>query len=243
MKKYISLLFLFFILSSLFVIRPVFAVIETSGDLQVTFDKPMFPDTTVWYPGLAITKSFSVKNLGVKTHTASLKAENTSQTGNFGDNLYIRVDEGTTNRYGGAKDKTIKNFWDNGETNLSDIRSGNTKSYTVTISMPETLDNEFQGKKTKFDLGIGFSGIHSQITINSGNSAMVQMISDQGFVSEVLGIATIEGELSATLSPTLTDQIQSAQTPPFNKKITLGLAGLLIGIFLILFYLRNKSLE
>lgn len=170
MKKYLSLLFLFFILYSLFFIRPVYAITKTDGNLQVTYDEPMFPSTIVWYPGLIIAKSFSVKNLGGGTHTTSLKAENISQTGSIASNLYFRIDEGITNRYGGANDKTMKNFWDNGEINLSDIGSGSTTSYMVTVSMPGALGNEFQGKNSKFDLVVGFIGIPSTVTISGGGA-------------------------------------------------------------------------
>lgn len=241
MKKCIFV-FLFIILYSLFFIHPVYAVTETTGDLQVTYDKPMFPDTTVWYPGLTIVKSFSVKNLGGGTHTASLKAENTSQTGNLGDNLYFRVDEGTVNRYGEANDKTMKNFWDNGETNLSDIGSGSTTSYTITISMPGTLGNQFQGTKATFNLLVGFVGTESKVTISDSGavtgpttSGFVTTVAPHGFAPGVLGIATSEASLTATPSATI------AQTSPLNKKLILGLAGLLVGIFLLFFYLRNKS--
>lgn len=171
MKKNIILVFLFFILSSLFFIHQVYAITETSGDLEVTYDKPLFPPTIVWYPGLTVAKSFSVKNVGGSTHTTSLRASNTSQTGNFASNLFFRVDEGAVNRYGGLNDKTLKKFWDNGETNLSDIGSRNTISYTITVSMPSTLGNEFQGKGARFDLDVGFVGTESKVTVSNAKIA------------------------------------------------------------------------
>ncbi len=249
MKKNIFFVFLFIILYSSFFIHPAYAVTETSGDLQVTYDKPMFPDTTVWYPGLTIAKSFSVKNIGGGTHTASLKAGNTFQTGNLADNLYFRLDEGTTNRYGGANDKTIKNFWDIGETNLSDIGSGSTTSYTLTISMPGTLGNEFQGTKAKFNLIVGFVGTESKVTVSDGGTvagkptgAVVTTLAHPGFAPGVLGVATSKESLAVTPSATITQtgQVEGIQTSLLNKKLIFGFAGLLGGIFLFLFYLRNN---
>lgn len=208
MKKYL-LTFIFLLYVTCFIVHiNVYAVTEATGDLQVTYDKPMFPDTTVWYPGLTIAKSFSVKNLGEKTHTVSLKAENASQTGNLGDNLYFRVDEGAANRYGGANDRTMKNFWDNGETNLSDIGSGNITSYTVTIYMPATLGNEFQGKKAQFDLVVGFVGTDSKIIIS--NTATVTGIT----------IAQTASLITTTLIPKITPDILGATTQSATLKPT-----------------------
>ena len=88
----------------------IFAKTETSGDLQVTYDDPLFPASIIWYPGLSVTKSFTVKNLSVSTHTVSIEATNTSQTGDISQVFLFKVTEGTTARYGGADDKTLKNL-------------------------------------------------------------------------------------------------------------------------------------
>lgn len=172
MKKIILLFFLviipFFCIGS-----NVFAVTETSGDLQISWDDPLFSSSTIWYPGLTVEKSFTVKNLGGGIHTVSLKADNTSQTGDLANNIYFRVDELAINRYGGVNNKTLKIFWDNGEVNLSDIDGGNTTTYSIAITMPTSLGNEFQQKQAKFDLIVGFVGTPSQVTISGGDDGAV----------------------------------------------------------------------
>lgn len=186
----------------------VFAVTETSGDLQVTYDEPLFPSNLVWYPGLQIQKVFTVKNIGGEVRTISLKADNTRQTEDLAYNLYFRIDEGATNRYGGSNSTTMKNFWDNGETHLSEISSGNIISYTITIYMPVGLGNEFQDKNAQFDLVVGFIGTESKITI--GNAGSVTRISvtppttltttavTSGSTPDVLGITTSSAQLKST---------------------------------------------
>lgn len=250
MKK-IILVFLFIILYSLFFIHPAYAVTKTDGDLQVTYDEPLFPSTIIWYPGLSVQKSFTVKNIGGSTHKTSLKADNTSQTGSLADNLYLKISEGATDYYGGADDKTMKNFWDNGETGLSDISGGNNATYSITITMPGNLGNEFQGKTAKFDLVVGFVGTPSTVTISGGGAvagaatvpygAFIPAGPAPGFAPGVLGVATPEAELTATPTATITGQIQGIQTSLISKKLIFGITGLLGGIALLAFYLRRRT--
>ncbi len=208
MKHFFLLISLFFILYSLFLIHPAHAITESSGDLEVTYDEPLFPSTIIWYPGLSVARSFTVKNVGRSTHIASLRASNTSQKGNIANNLFFRVDGGGANRYGDSNDKTLKNFWDNGETSLSDIGFGNTTTYTITVTMPSTLGNEFQGRGAIFDLDVGFVGTESKVTVNNtgtapqiANTPTVSLVTPSvtsEFSTEILGVATPSGTLKPT---------------------------------------------
>lgn len=204
MKKLILLFFLAVVF--LFGISPnVFAVTETSGDLQVSWDDPLFSSSIVWYPGLTVAKSFTVKNIGATTHKTSLNTSNTSQTGDFAGNLFFRVDEGVANYYGGANDKTMKNFWDNGETSLSDIGPGSSAIYMITINMPVSLGNEFQAKTAKFDLIVGFVGTEAKVTISAGGGGTVGGASVQVCNDSVPGSApSILSAASGINSVTLT---------------------------------------
>jgi len=196
---FLAIIFLFAISSS------VFAITETSGDLQVSWDDPLFPSSIVWYPGLTVPKSFTVRNIGGVTHQTSLETANTSQTKDFANNLFFRVDSGATNYFGGSDDKTMKNFWDNGQTNLSDILSENSSNYTVTVTMPAALGNEFQGATAKFDLIVGFVGTESKVTISGdggGNvaGATAPVCNDQKPGSAPVLLSAIAGINSVTLT-------------------------------------------
>jgi hypothetical protein len=171
MKKTLFAVFVLSVLLVLFLFPPkIFAKTETSGDLQVTYDDPLFPASIIWYPGLSVTKSFTVKNLSVSTHTVSIEATNTSQTGDISQVFLFKVTEGTTARYGGADDKTLKNFWDDGQISLSDLNGGNSTTYDITISMFSSAGNEYQGKQAVFDLIIGFVGTAAQVVITGGGA-------------------------------------------------------------------------
>lgn len=136
---------------------------KTSGDLQVSYEESLFFSPVIWYPGLTVQKSFSVKNLGSSTQTVLIKADNTSQTGALASNLLFKVTEGGITKYGGNGDKTMKNFWDDGQINLSDINRDAATKYDITITLPSALDNDLQNTNAKFDLIIGFAGTNSQV--------------------------------------------------------------------------------
>lgn len=163
-----------FVLSVLFILSSppskAYAKTETSGDLQVTYDDPLFPSSIIWYPGLSVTKSFTVKNLGSSTHTVSIQATNTSQTGNIADVFLFKITEGAVARYGGADDKTLKNFWDAGQISLSDLNGGGSTTYDIAITMLASAGNEYQGKQAQFDLTIGFVGTAAQVVITGGGA-------------------------------------------------------------------------
>lgn len=202
MKRIILLIFLVTVF--LFgVSSNTFAVTETDGDLQVSWDDPLFSSSIVWYPGLTVEKSFTVKNIGTTTHQASLNTSNTSQTGDFANNLFFRVDEGATNHFGGSNDKTMKNFWDNGETNLSNISAGNSSIYAISVAMPSELGNEFQDKTAKFDLIVGFLGTDSKVTISGGGAvagASAPVCNDQKPGSAPTILSVTSGVNSITLN-------------------------------------------
>lgn len=169
MKKILSVLLVLFILLILSLSPPkTYAKTETSGNLQITYDDPLFPASIIWYPGLSISQSFTVKNLGSSSQTVSIQASNTSQTGDIASVFLFKITEGTAARYGGNDDKTLKNFWDDGQIFLSDLKGVTT--YDITITMLTSAGNEYQGKQVVFDLIIGFVGTAAQVVITGGGA-------------------------------------------------------------------------
>lgn len=167
MKKIIliCLTFLFFNLLS---VGSALAVTKISGDLEVVFDEPIFPDTLIWYPGFSLTKSLTVKNNGGDNQTVFIEALNEQQTGNLSEVLYFKALEGGVNRYGGSGDKTLSQFWNDGSVSLSDLGGGNSSAYDLTVLMDFLAGNSYQDKEARFDLRVGFLGTTSEVTVSGG---------------------------------------------------------------------------
>lgn len=127
------------------------------ADIQVTSDNPLFPASISWYPGLSVTKTFAVKNLSSSEQTVYLEPFNTLQTGDVDKIFLVNF---------GAGEKTLRDFWNDGLVNLSDLAAGATGSYNMTIRMATSSGNIYQKQQAKFDLIIGFVGTNFQATIS-----------------------------------------------------------------------------
>lgn len=199
-KKILITLMLAF-LPFIFFVKESRAVTKTSGDLEVTFDEPLFSPTTIWQPGLSVTKEMIVKNNGSSTHTVSIEAINETQTGNLADVLFIKVLEGGIDRYGGADDKSLADFWNDGEVSLSDVGAGGTATYDITVEMDASAGNDYQAKEAMFDLRVGFVGTTSQVTVSGGGggAASPPVCGDAKPGSAPILISAVVGTNSVTL--------------------------------------------
>jgi hypothetical protein len=73
--------------------------------------------------------------------------------------LIVIREEGGSDLYGGSGgEKTLFDFYQDGETYLSDVGNSNTQGYEYEISFPSEKENEWQTKTTTFDIIIGFQG-------------------------------------------------------------------------------------
>lgn len=168
MKKFF--LFAFFaLLFAFFAPAPfVSAVTKTSGDLGLTTDDPLFSASIIWFPGLKQTKSFVVKNIGSKMHTLYVKAVNTSQTGNVSDVFLIKISTDGTDYYGSGNQKTMTDFFNEGQIILVDVGGDNLVTVAMAVEMLSSAGNEYQGQEAKFDLEIGFVGEEEEAVVVSG---------------------------------------------------------------------------
>lgn len=168
MKKTFLLILIFFSLVWLSLEpKKVYALTETFGDLEVTYDSPLFGQSVVWYPGLSLTTNFTVKNVGTETHKVYISADNTSGTGDLSTVLYFKVGQAGTIYYGQSESKTLGDFWNDGNVNLSEISKNQLATYDLTINFWQGAGNEFQNKQAQFDLVIGFEGTTDKIPINA----------------------------------------------------------------------------
>lgn len=168
MKKFF--LFAFFALLFAFFAPASFAsaVTKTSGDLELTTDDPLFPASIIWFPGLKQTKSFVVKNIGSKMHTLYVKAVNTSQTGNVSDVFLIKISTDGTDYYGSGNQKTMTDFFNEGQIILVDVGGDNLVTVVMAVEMLSSAGNEYQEQEAKFDLEIGFAGEEGAAVVVGG---------------------------------------------------------------------------
>jgi len=199
MNKFILSVFLLIGLNFFMFANPVQAITESSGDIQITYDEPLFPSTIIWYPGLAVKKSLIIKNLNKSNQKVGIKANNTSQTGGLAGYMRIEISEGGTILYGSPTKKTMQNFWDNGELYLSNIKAGSTATYEFSVIMPPEVENEIQSKKAYFDLNVGFIGTDSQIVINGSDGTKSNVCNDSAPGGSPTLISAVAGENSIQL--------------------------------------------
>lgn len=78
--------------------------------------------------------------------------------------LIVIREKGGSDLYGGsAGEKTLFNFYEDGETYLSDISADSSKEYEFEVIFPAEKENEWEGKTTNFDILIGFQGIEGSM--------------------------------------------------------------------------------
>lgn len=165
-RLFISLIVIFVFL--FFFITPSLAITKTSGNLEATFEEPIFSPFDIWYPGLSLTRDLIVKNNGSGTETVVIASQNETETGNISQVFNFKVEEGGSTVY----EDSLANFWNAGEVELSDLSSssGQSKTYKLTASMDSPAGNEYQGKETVFDLLVGFLGKPLAVTFVGGPS-------------------------------------------------------------------------
>ena len=129
--------------------------------------KPLFNEAD-FKPGDSIARWVKVFNNSGETKPIATEAINYPGFPNPGNvpnddlsralSIIIREKEGSDLYGGSTGEKTLFNFYQNGETYLSDIENGGNKVYEFEIGFPPEKENEWQGKTTTFDILIGFQG-------------------------------------------------------------------------------------
>jgi hypothetical protein len=136
----------------------------SSLDVQFTpdplFNKPNF------LPLDETSGIVTVKNNSDTTQTIITEANHVLDNDHFGNflNLKINGDNGI------LFDNTLAYFFTNaGEYSLGTITSGETKTFTYTVSFIDSSDNSYQGKTLGFEVCVGFQGGNAT---NCGNTAI-----------------------------------------------------------------------
>lgn len=155
----------------------VHARTDTVGNLQVTADSPLFSDSIMWSPGLTVSQTISIKNIGTVNHTAYIDSSNTSQTGNLADKLLFSVIHNTTELYGSTGTKSLVDFWNNGRLTVSMLVPSESTDVQLTVSMPIDADNSFQQSTASFDIRVGFVGSSDSVIVDAKSATTPILIS------------------------------------------------------------------
>ncbi len=147
--------------------------------LAVEFEggSPLFNQTN-FTPGDSVTKWVKVTNTSGLTQRIAIEAINFTKPvpeADLSRALMILIKQGATEIYGGAgNEKTLYQFYQNGETYLSELANNNTAQYDITISFPADKGDFWQEKTTGFNMIVGFEGTEGGLPLPlPGGSANV----------------------------------------------------------------------
>lgn len=146
----------------------MYATTDTVGDLQVTADQPLFPGSIAWYPGLVVSKTISVTNVGTVDHTVYIDTAHTTQTGGLADVLLFSVFNNSLELFGSAGTKSMHDFWDNSRLTVTTLVPGSSTDVQFTVSLPESTENIYQQSTAAFDIRTGFAGTGDQVIVEGG---------------------------------------------------------------------------
>ncbi len=170
-------------------------------DLQVVFNpNPLFSQVN-FAPGQTTTGSIHVTNNTAQTQKAQIEAVNQINAGGLAEQFDFVVKLNGNTLY----EKTLKEFFDAGQVYLSDVASGATVQYDLSVTFKPEANNDFQGKTVGFDLDAGFlgqEGITPPTNPGSyGGGGGVSGGLPQGLsIYEDKIIATVTGPTTATIS-------------------------------------------
>lgn len=156
-----------------FIPTTAYARTDTVGDLTITWDDPIFNVSNA-YPGYAITKTIVVKNNGTSPYDLGVVTENEDDSENLATQIWVTIrKQGGSDVYGGGSGtgaKHLSNLFSEGEVALLSIAAGDTHVYEIELALDSGVGNDYQGKKTRFDFTLGFSGGVSEAGAVSGAS-------------------------------------------------------------------------
>ena len=166
---YLTILTAMIFAGSLLLISPTYATSATNS-LMIRFEQdPLFGETN-FLPGDSVTRYVEVTNNTGETKSIATEAINWPEFPDYraipDDDLsralsIVISQEGGPDLYGGSSGtgpKTLFDFYQNGETYLSDVTNGATVKYNFQISFPKEKGNDWQGKTTSFDIIVGSQG-------------------------------------------------------------------------------------
>jgi hypothetical protein len=132
--------------------------VANAAGLNVEFEKSPLFDEANFVPGNTITRWIRVENTSGSTQKIIVEAIKEIDSDNFAGQLNLIIKEGGTEIF----NNTLKTFFDQGETYLSDLANSSNTQYDFSITFNNDANNDWQEKTLGFDIVIGFQGQEGQ---------------------------------------------------------------------------------
>ncbi|MDO8435921.1 MAG: fibronectin type III domain-containing protein, partial [bacterium] len=127
---------------------------QPPDNLVVQFETAPLFNKTNFLPDDAVSRWVKVTNNSGESRRIATEAINKSDPDDFASQLNLTIKEGATVIF----NDTLKKFFSQGETYLSDLANGTTAQYDFTIVFNSGSGNEYQLKSLGFDILVGFEG-------------------------------------------------------------------------------------
>lgn len=129
-----------------------------AAGLNVEFQNlPLFEEGN-FVPGNTITKWIKIGNTSGSTQKIIVEVINKNDSDNFSEKLNLLIREGENTIF----NDSLKVFFNQGETYLSDIANNRNTQYDFSITFGTNTNDDWQGKIMGFDIVIGFQGQEGQ---------------------------------------------------------------------------------
>jgi len=136
-------------------------VVEWSetGSIWLPLSGAIFNEAN-FMPGNQVTRYIRVTNNSGQPQRIAIEAINEKDSDNLSSQMNLVIKEGGT-----IFNDTLKKFFDQGETYLSDLAIGGTTIYELTITLNSGTDNAYQEKILGFDILVGFEGTEGELIL------------------------------------------------------------------------------
>jgi hypothetical protein len=154
-------------------------------------------------PGNAVIRYIRVTNSSGETQRIALETINESDNNGLASQMTLVIEEGAT----GIFNNTLRHFFDQGATFLSNLSDGATTVYKLTITFNSDANNDYQEKTVGFDILVGFEGTEGGLPPTEPGEGNGETISGSsasmggGGGGLVMGL-TIQDEVTLCISET-----------------------------------------
>ncbi|HUT96046.1 MAG TPA: fibronectin type III domain-containing protein [Candidatus Paceibacterota bacterium] len=132
--------------------------VASAAGLSVEFENSPLFNKANFAPGNTTTQWVKIGNTSGSTQKVIVEAINKTDSNNFAEQLNLIIKEGETEIF----NKTLKEFFNQGETYLSDLANNGNTRYDFSITFNANANDNWQAKTLGFDIVIGFQGQEGQ---------------------------------------------------------------------------------
>ncbi|MGD0977148.1 MAG: hypothetical protein ABR875_02555 [Minisyncoccia bacterium] len=147
-KPILTAIILFFVFSTIF----LSVVSVQAADFQVTFQNhPLFKNAN-FIPGDSITRWIKVVNNSGQNQTVLIKSDNASDPNHMDGAMNLTIKQGTATLY----QNSFADFLSGDLIALSELDSGKSAQYNLTVTFDLSADDLYQNKTLGFNILVGF---------------------------------------------------------------------------------------